>query len=259
MSTLFDVAQPTIGLSEGRDSGAIRKLLRDNGVKDINPDTVAWCAAYLDAMLGAGGMKQHGSLRAADYLGYGTPTDAPGRGDIAVFKPLARGSSGHVGIVDRVENGRVHYIAGNDGGAVSASSLPLSKVAGFRVPTPGDGSAPARTPAIAADPASGDRSEAASTGSILSRAHALLSTKSDSPAMGQVQGMLRELLSDDDIRGLIGSTIDAAPKAAAEPDAAPLAVSVRPSGTEEAAPSFSGLASRLLDLPERPDSVSSST
>lgn len=51
-----------------------------------------------------------------------------------VFKPQARGASGHVGFVTSVDASGVHYIAGNDGNQVRENTLPLDQVAGFRVP-----------------------------------------------------------------------------------------------------------------------------
>jgi uncharacterized protein (TIGR02594 family) len=129
-----DVAANYVGLTEGADAGAIMDFMRKAGGAVIDPRKVPWCAAAVDAFLGLAGKERRNSLRAADFLSYGTATDAPTRGDVVVFKPQAAGASGHVGIVVGVEGGRVRYIAGNDSNAVQETTLPMSEVAGFRVP-----------------------------------------------------------------------------------------------------------------------------
>lgn len=130
------VAKAFSGMTEDKHSSTLTDFFRKTGGQAIDPRETAWCAAFADAVLGASGKAQKGSLRAADFLNYGAPTSSPSQGDVVVFKSLAEGSSGHVGFVVGIEGNRVRYIAGNDGGAVQESSLPLSKVAGFRVPPP---------------------------------------------------------------------------------------------------------------------------
>lgn len=131
---LVSVARGQVGWEEQKNAADIINFFKTNGVKNVDPRVTAWCAAYVDAVLGAGGAEQRKSLRAADFLTYGDESKTPGAGNVVVFKPLAAGSSGHVGIVTGIEGDRVRYIAGNDGNAVSEDTLPLSKVAGFRLP-----------------------------------------------------------------------------------------------------------------------------
>lgn len=130
------VASKFIGAHEVRDKGVLQDVFRKTGGQAIDPSKVPWCAAYVDGILGLSGKQQAHTLRAADFLKYGAPTAAPTRGDVVVFKPQAAGSSGHVGFVIGVEGDKVRYIAGNDNNQVSESTLPLSQVAGFRVPPP---------------------------------------------------------------------------------------------------------------------------
>jgi uncharacterized protein (TIGR02594 family) len=130
----LSVARGQVGLDERRDAKKIMEFFAKNGVEGVDPRITAWCAAYVDAVLGASGNEQRKSLRAADFLSYGDEAKTPSAGNVVVFKPLAAGSSGHVGIVAGIEGDRVRYIAGNDGNAVAEDTLPLSQVAGFRMP-----------------------------------------------------------------------------------------------------------------------------
>lgn len=134
MPDLIGTARKTVGWKERQNAAEIIDFFKKNGVDNVDPRVTAWCAAYVDAVLGASGAEKRNSLRAADFLTYGDEAKSPGAGNVVVFKPLAEGSSGHVGIVTGIEGDRVKYIAGNDGNAVAESSLPMSKVAGFRMP-----------------------------------------------------------------------------------------------------------------------------
>jgi uncharacterized protein (TIGR02594 family) len=134
-TTPADVAKAYDGMTESGHADTLMELFRKTGGQVIDPRETAWCAAFVDAILGASGKAKRGSLRAADFLNYGTPTDAPSKGDVVVFKPQAAGSSGHVGFVVGVNpDGSVRYIAGNDSNKVQETTLPLSEVAGFRIP-----------------------------------------------------------------------------------------------------------------------------
>jgi uncharacterized protein (TIGR02594 family) len=137
-TTAADVAATYQGLADGNDADAatLKELFRKTGGAVIDPQYVPWCAAFADAILKQSGRPGRNSLRAADFLSYGTATDAPSRGDVVVFKSETPGISGHVGFVVGVEGSRVRYIAGNDSDKVQETTKPLSSVAGFRVPPP---------------------------------------------------------------------------------------------------------------------------
>ena len=137
-TTAADVAATYQGLADGNDADAatLKELFRKTGGAVIDPRYVPWCAAFADAILKQSGRPGRNSLRAADFLSYGTATDAPSRGDVVVFKSETPGISGHVGFVVGVEGDRVRYIAGNDSDKVQETTKPLSSVAGFRVPPP---------------------------------------------------------------------------------------------------------------------------
>lgn len=149
----LNVARMYMGMSEGNpaDVTALSEFMKKSGGHSINPATTAWCAGFVDAVLGQGGFRRRGSLRASDFLDYGTPTDKPSAGDVVVFKPQSAGASGHVGFVVSVDGDQVRYIAGNDSNKVQEATLPASEVAGYRIPpragTPVQGVTDATAPA----------------------------------------------------------------------------------------------------------------
>ncbi|MGV2346143.1 MAG UNVERIFIED_CONTAM: TIGR02594 family protein [Methylobacterium ajmalii] len=130
------VARKFEGFSENdpQQRQALTAFLSKAAGKEIDPQKIPWCAAFVDAVLDASGKPKRGSLMAVDFLDYGTATEKPTKGDVVVFKSMAAGSSGHVGFVVGIEGDRVRYIAGNDDNKVQEDTLPLSKVAGFRHP-----------------------------------------------------------------------------------------------------------------------------
>lgn len=131
-----DLAAQYKGFGEKNQPEVLTEFFRKTGGKSIDPRETPWCAAYADAVLGASGKQQAGTLRAADFLKYGTATEQPTKGDVVVFAPQAKGASGHVGFVVGIEGDRVRYIAGNDSNKVQENTLPLSQVVGFRIPPP---------------------------------------------------------------------------------------------------------------------------
>lgn len=130
----LDVARQFVGMNETTHRETLAAFMTKAGGQKIDPKLIPWCAAFVDSVLAASGRQSMGTLRAADYLRYGTATDQPTQGDVVVFKSLVRGSSGHLGFVVGIENGRVRYVAGNDENGVKEDTLPLSSVAGFRRP-----------------------------------------------------------------------------------------------------------------------------
>lgn len=105
---------------------------------------VSWCAnecGYIDAGVipkfagcTSGGMawfKEHGQWQERDYV--------PNPGDIIFFDWASNGLNGdadHVGIVEKVENGRIYTIEGNSDDFVRQSSHPVGylEIRGFGCP-----------------------------------------------------------------------------------------------------------------------------
>ncbi len=149
-TTAEQIGTQYLGMSENDPGGraALKGFLKQYAGTDIDPAKVPWCAAFVNGIMGASGRKGSGSLRALDFLNYGTATDQPGSGDIVVFD--WKDGSGHAGIVQGFEekNGKryVRVLGGNQGGTddagnkvrgtVSSSLFSLDDVAGYRKPPP---------------------------------------------------------------------------------------------------------------------------
>lgn len=104
------------------------------GHPEIKTDEVPWCAAFVGAKLAEVGLVGTGSLRARSYEKWGNTVDLSDarRGDIVVLK---RGNStwqGHVGFFDRVENGKVYLLGGNQNNQVNISGYAIGKIVAVR-------------------------------------------------------------------------------------------------------------------------------
>jgi uncharacterized protein (TIGR02594 family) len=122
----------------------LMEMFRQAGIT-IDPAKLAWCAAFINAVLAANGLptaKGSGggaTTRAADFKSYGTGVGlADARpGDIVVLRPQARGTSGHVGLFSGFdEKGDVRLTAGNQSGSkkVSTQTFGRGEVAAVRRP-----------------------------------------------------------------------------------------------------------------------------
>lgn len=127
------------GLDERRDNGSIRDLLQKAGV-NVDPKMVAWCAAFVNAVLATNGLPGTGSLSARSFLGYGEATDRPVKGDIVVSR-RGTGDQGHVGFYEGTDaKGNVRVLGGNTGDKVGTQTVNRSDVLGFRrAPSAADG------------------------------------------------------------------------------------------------------------------------
>lgn len=118
------------------DNAALQALFAAAKI-DIDPAKVAWCAAFINAILASKGLPTSGSQLASSFNKYGSETKNPEKGDIVVLKPQARGSSGHVGFFEGfAENGDVRVLGGNQGkfGSVNTSTFSRKDVVSFRRP-----------------------------------------------------------------------------------------------------------------------------
>ena len=108
-------ASKFLGQTETANNSSLRSFLAGAGI-NIDPQQTAWCAAFADAVLATEGLPTMGSLRAQDFLRYGTGTETPQPGDLAVFD--RGGGAGHVGFFSGfTDDGRIRVIGGNQGGA----------------------------------------------------------------------------------------------------------------------------------------------
>lgn len=119
-------------------------MFRQAGIR-IDPAKLAWCAAFINAVLAANGLptaKGAGgepTTRASDFKNYGSGVNLADAkpGDIIVLRPQARGTSGHVGLFSGFsENGGVRVTAGNQSGGkeVSTQTFGRGEVVAVRRP-----------------------------------------------------------------------------------------------------------------------------
>ncbi len=139
-----DVASSMIGVNENRDTAAIASFIKRYAGVEIDPRRTAWCAAFVNAVLGSQGVKGTGKLNARSFLNFGTATDNPREGDIAVFsRGGANSGSGHVGFFKGFDaQGNVIIVGGNQSNSVSTTTMSADKLLGFRRASPSGSDTP---------------------------------------------------------------------------------------------------------------------
>jgi len=133
-----EIAQAYLGMNENNAEQVkvLSSFISRNAGLNINPATTAWCAAFVDAVLGAGGSKGTGKLNARSYLAWGVPVDTPAVGDVVVLQRGSGGENdwrGHVGFyMGTNADGTIRVLGGNQGDSVSEDDFDANKVLGFR-------------------------------------------------------------------------------------------------------------------------------
>jgi uncharacterized protein (TIGR02594 family) len=129
----YEMAAAYSGYSETKDRRALSGFFKQSLGQDIDPQRVAWCAAFVNAVQKQAGNPTTGSLMARSFLNYGTKVDEPTKGDIVVLTRNGPPGSGHVGFyAGQDENGNVLILGGNQGDSVSVKAFPQSQVLGYR-------------------------------------------------------------------------------------------------------------------------------
>ena len=135
MPTPYEVAKTMIGKHEITNRAELKTFLNTKEGMALDPATRAWCADFVNASISKAGGTGTGSGLARSYANYGTPTNNPQQGDIAVFSRGAPGSGkGHVGFfTGRYDkNGNPIILAGNQSNAVSEGPYDKNRLIGFR-------------------------------------------------------------------------------------------------------------------------------
>jgi uncharacterized protein (TIGR02594 family) len=134
----LQIARAEIGQKEAVGGADNPRIVQYFGATTLGeqPDSVSWCGAFVSFCLREAGLIQKGSARAADWLNFGDRLSLPRLGCIAVLKPQAAGSSGHVGFWVGQEGGRIHLLAGNQHDRVDITAWPEAELreGGFRWP-----------------------------------------------------------------------------------------------------------------------------
>lgn len=151
MPKWYDLARKEIGTKEVPGKGDNPKVVRyyaDAGFSGIKHDSVAWCAAFANAMLERSGVKGCNSLTARSFLKWGKKLDRPVEGCIVVFKRGNSSWQGHVAFFVKESNKYVTVLGGNQADAVNVRRYSKSKFLGYRWPEdyPMDAVGPAVAP-----------------------------------------------------------------------------------------------------------------
>lgn len=135
----YDLASSYVGKTEKQHAGTLSSFFRKSLGERIDPSQTPWCAAFANSVLKGTGRPGTGSMMAKSFMNYGTPTESPSQGDIAVLtRGNPKSAKGHVGFVDSiVTKGNqkfVKLLGGNQDDSVSYKLYPMSRVLGFRRP-----------------------------------------------------------------------------------------------------------------------------
>jgi uncharacterized protein (TIGR02594 family) len=140
IAAFADIANKYRGDSETRDRGVLQAFFREANI-NLDPEKTAWCAAFVNAVLAAGGVHGTGSLAASSFLTFGKDdTRSPQKGDIVVIRSNGSPSGMHVGVLDSIDkNGNITLTAGNTGNKVAEETVgPKQVLAVRRPPTPSE-------------------------------------------------------------------------------------------------------------------------
>lgn len=135
-NAIYNHAKKDLGLKETPGSKSTLRIQHsiEQAAKWLSKDdgATAWCGCIRGTWgleTGTGVPKDH--FRAASWLnwGVGVALSEAKRGDTVV---ISRPGGNHVALLDRLENGRVYLLGGNQGNAVSIAPFSQSLVRGVR-------------------------------------------------------------------------------------------------------------------------------
>ena len=137
----LDKARSMLGLNENSNSSEINKVTQKSG---INSATTPWCAAFAINILKDAGILDTTGLKNPNYCPeivswakekgiWMERGSTPKPGDAILFDWGADGTSDHIGIVEKVEGGKITTIEGNSSDSVKRNTYEIgsSKIMGF--------------------------------------------------------------------------------------------------------------------------------
>lgn len=133
-STPLSLASKFIGMDENTNKATLSAFFRKAGGQTLDPSETAWCAAFVNSVLGAHGKGGTDSLAARSFLSYGEPVTTPSRGDIVVLRRGTQGWQGHVGFYVGEEGDNILVLGGNQSNKVSIDKYPKRRLLGYRRP-----------------------------------------------------------------------------------------------------------------------------
>ena len=129
------LARGELGTHEGvgaANNPTVVRYYADAGFSGVRSDDVAWCAAFVGAMLHRAGYTPSASLAARSYEGWGVGVKQPVLGCIGTKKRAGSSWQGHVGFVVGASATKIILLAGNQGDAVSIAAFDRSLFTSFR-------------------------------------------------------------------------------------------------------------------------------
>jgi uncharacterized protein (TIGR02594 family) len=124
------------GFSAKNNRKELKEYLSDRNNIKIDPVSIAWCAAFMNAILKDSGYEGTNSLMARSFLSYGTKVKSPEEGDIVIFKRGSSSASGHVAFFvgyEYVNNRKfIRALGGNQKKSVNIALYPVEKLLGIR-------------------------------------------------------------------------------------------------------------------------------
>jgi uncharacterized protein (TIGR02594 family) len=120
---IHSVAARFVGLHERVNRDTLQSIIK------IDPARIAWCGAFVNAILGKTGYTKSNSNQARSFLRYGVATRNPRKGDIVVLGRHVGFYGGHV-----TRNGRTYVavLGGNQSNRVQTSYFLASRVLSYR-------------------------------------------------------------------------------------------------------------------------------
>lgn len=94
-------------------------------------DEVPWCSSFVNWCMMKAGYTGTRSAAARSWLGWGTPIQKPVRGCVVI---LTRTGGGHVGFLDKIEDGTVYLLGGNQDNEVNFRGYHATRIMGYRLP-----------------------------------------------------------------------------------------------------------------------------
>lgn len=131
----FELAKSFLGTHENSKEGrqTLKNFFESSMGRKVDPAKTPWCAAFVNSVVRAQGVKGTGSLMAKSFLKWGEPTTTPKKGDIVVFSRGKDPRFGHVGFYAGTDsNGNIKVLGGNQGNKVSIKTYPKSRLVGAR-------------------------------------------------------------------------------------------------------------------------------
>lgn len=142
-TALLRTALSHVGQTERGSTATLEQFFRGAGIS-IDPRQLAWCAAFVQAVLAANslpvarGPDGNPALGARGFLTYGSETSHPEAGDIVVMRRSGAGRNdpnlGHVGFFQGFEGNQVRVLSGNEGrdGRVGSALYSRADVLAYR-------------------------------------------------------------------------------------------------------------------------------